>query len=72
MLIEGEDFYKENGYRVFTEVYHKKRGYCCGNGCRHCPFSVTDKYKKKIPNGKGTIRKHNSDSGSIKDSSLAN
>ncbi|UTA70360.1 DUF5522 domain-containing protein [Emticicia sp. 21SJ11W-3] len=23
---------------VFTEVYHKKRGYCCKNGCRHCPF----------------------------------
>ncbi len=46
MLVEGEDFYKENGYRVFTEAYHQKRGYCCGNGCRHCPFSVTDKYKK--------------------------
>ncbi len=26
------DFYLENGYVVFTEVYHKKRGYCCGSG----------------------------------------
>lgn len=32
------DFYYENGYKVFTEEYHKKRGFCCGNGCRHCCF----------------------------------
>lgn len=32
------DFYIENGLRVMTEDYHIKRGYCCGNGCRHCPF----------------------------------
>lgn len=23
---------------VLTEQYHQERGYCCGNGCRHCPF----------------------------------
>jgi hypothetical protein len=23
---------------VLTESYHRERGYCCGNGCRHCPF----------------------------------
>jgi hypothetical protein len=23
---------------VLTESYHLERGYCCGNGCRHCPF----------------------------------
>lgn len=32
------DFYMENGLRVMTEEYHKKRGYCCGSSCRHCPF----------------------------------
>ncbi len=32
------DYYLENGYVVFTENYHKRRGYCCGSGCRHCPF----------------------------------
>lgn len=37
-LVEGEDFYWENGLFVFTETYHRKRGYCCGSGCRHCPF----------------------------------
>mmetsp|Transcript_27624 Transcript_27624/g.76032 ORF Transcript_27624/g.76032 Transcript_27624/m.76032 type:complete len:703 (-) Transcript_27624:957-3065(-) len=37
----GEDFYDdpETGYKVFTEVAHKKRGYCCGSGCRHCPYN---------------------------------
>ena len=33
-----EDFYEEDGKVVFTEEYHKKRGYCCGNGCRHCAY----------------------------------
>jgi 2-iminoacetate synthase ThiH len=38
-LIAGEDFYyNEQGYIVFTEKYHLKKGSCCGNGCRHCPF----------------------------------
>ena len=34
------------GYSVFTELAHKKRGTCCGSGCRHCPFNhvnVSDK-----------------------------
>lgn len=37
-LVEGEDFYREGPYVVFTEAYHRKRGYCCGSGCRHCPW----------------------------------
>ena len=38
-LIEGVDFYyNEQGLMVLTETYHLERGYCCGNGCRHCPF----------------------------------
>ena len=32
------DFYWENGYRVMTESYHRRRGTCCGNACRHCPY----------------------------------
>ena len=35
---EGPDFYWENGYMVFTEWYHLKRGDCCGHDCRHCPY----------------------------------
>lgn len=37
-LQENIDYYLENGLYVFTEAYHRKRGYCCGSGCRHCPF----------------------------------
>ena len=38
-LIEGIDFYyNETGLMVLTEKYHLDRGYCCGSGCRHCPF----------------------------------
>jgi hypothetical protein len=36
-VIEG-DSYLENGFVVFTAQYHLRRGYCCGNGCRHCPY----------------------------------
>ena len=37
-----EDFYMEDGYIVFTEAYHLKRGYCCNSGCRHCPYREND------------------------------
>jgi len=37
-LIEGEDYYREGSYVVFTSAYHLKRGYCCNSGCRHCPY----------------------------------
>ena len=30
--------YPLEGYRVFTEKYHLKRGYCCRSNCRHCPY----------------------------------
>ncbi|MCC5844413.1 MAG: cysteine-rich CWC family protein [Verrucomicrobia bacterium] len=34
---EGE-YYFEKGRMVFTRDYLLRRGYCCGNGCRHCPY----------------------------------
>jgi len=38
--IEGEDYYvSEAGLVVFTAKYLLERGYCCGNGCRHCPYN---------------------------------
>ena len=38
-LQEGIDYYlNEQGLMVLTEKFHRDRGYCCGNGCRHCPF----------------------------------
>ena len=35
---DNREFYTENGYTVFTELYHRKRGFCCGNKCRHCCY----------------------------------
>jgi hypothetical protein len=35
---EGDYYLSKEGYRVFTEQYHLKRGYCCKSGCRHCPY----------------------------------
>ena len=28
----------KTGFAVITERMHRKRGSCCGNACRHCPF----------------------------------
>ena len=33
-----KDYYFENGLMVMTEQYHLRRGFCCGNECRHCPY----------------------------------
>jgi len=39
-LIEGIHYYlNEQGYMVLTAKYLLDRGYCCGNGCRHCPYN---------------------------------
>ncbi len=32
------DFYFDAGLVVFTASYHRRRGYCCENNCRHCPY----------------------------------
>ncbi|HLX93202.1 MAG TPA: DUF5522 domain-containing protein [Puia sp.] len=37
---EGVDYYFDsNGLFVLTERYLMQRGFCCGNGCRHCPYN---------------------------------
>lgn len=36
------DFYFEGGLMVFTAEYHRRRGFCCGSGCRHCPYPGKD------------------------------
>ena len=36
--LKQEEFYWENGKMVMTEAYHKRRGFCCNNGCRHCAY----------------------------------
>jgi hypothetical protein len=48
MLVEELDYYIENGLYVFTERYLLARGYCCKNGCRHCPYG----FKRELPEPK--------------------
>jgi hypothetical protein len=48
--LDPEDYYKtEEGYIIFTEKYHLKRGHCCKSGCKHCPYG----YDKKTGAVKG-------------------
>lgn len=52
---DKEDYYMTpEGYLVFTEKYHLKRGYCCQSGCKHCPWknksSKPASEKPEIPN----------------------
>ncbi|MFY8090131.1 MAG: DUF5522 domain-containing protein [Chitinophagaceae bacterium] len=50
-LTPDKDFYyDDNGYMVFTETYHLKKGYCCGHGCRHCPYNY-----ESVPEPKRSI-----------------
>lgn len=42
-LVEGEDYYVEGGLYIFTREYLLKRGYCCDNNCRHCPYRKRDR-----------------------------
>lgn len=36
----NEDTYidPETGYNVFTAKFLLERNFCCGCGCRHCPY----------------------------------
>ena len=42
-LEEGDFYWTKEGYRVFTEQYLLKRGYCCESNCRHCPYGFNKK-----------------------------
>lgn len=56
---EGIHYYiNEEGYVVLTEKYHLDRGYCCGNGCLHCPFdyeNVPEPRRSEMKKEKKTI-----------------
>ena len=37
--VEGVHYYfNEDGLVVLTRQYHLEKGFCCGNGCLHCPY----------------------------------
>ena len=43
----GDFYFTAEGYVVWTENYHLKRGYCCQSGCRHCPYGNSPQDRKK-------------------------
>ena len=51
-MTEGEDYYIDaSGLLVFTAKYLERRGTCCGQGCRHCPFhyiNVSEPARSKL------------------------
>jgi hypothetical protein len=49
-FVEGEDYYFENGLMVFTARFLLKRGYCCNNGCRNCPYPKNEDHSKNSSN----------------------
>ncbi|MBS1775646.1 MAG: hypothetical protein JSS64_05120 [Bacteroidetes bacterium] len=45
---EQNDFYRlSDGRMVMTEAAHLRRGYCCGNGCLHCPYQYVNVVEPK-------------------------
>jgi hypothetical protein len=38
-MADSPDYYiDDDGMFVMTATFHLKRGYCCGNRCKHCPY----------------------------------
>jgi hypothetical protein len=38
-LEEGKDYYiNEEGLLVLTKEFLLRRGFCCKNNCKHCPY----------------------------------
>lgn len=51
MLVENIDYtLDEYGNLVFTATYHLKRGYCCKNRCKNCPWKYGQRKKKRNAN----------------------
>lgn len=42
-VLPGDFYFDSDGLMVFTAAYLRRRGYCCDNGCRHCPYKETKK-----------------------------
>ena len=47
---DDESYSNPDGLVIFTAEYLLSRGYCCGNGCRNCPYDY-----KNVPEPKRTL-----------------
>ena len=41
-LKEGVDYTVDKGLLIFTAHFLEKRGYCCENRCKNCPYGIHD------------------------------
>lgn len=50
----GQAFYRDpqSGLYVQTSAQLAKRGHCCGNGCRHCPYPEAEQARAGRPGAK--------------------
>lgn len=42
-----ESYSNNDGLIIFTAEYLMQRGYCCGNGCKHCPYDYKNVLEPK-------------------------
>lgn len=47
--VRGDTYLTPDGRLVFTAEYHLRRGYCCGSGCRHCPYDAEGRPQTWLP-----------------------
>lgn len=50
-VLAGEPMYSDpdSGFSVFTAVALAARGFCCGSGCRHCPYDLDQQHRAGRP-----------------------
>jgi hypothetical protein len=49
-LVENIDYVidKKSGLMILTSYFLSKRGYCCGNNCKNCPYHPKSTKGNKI------------------------
>lgn len=47
---DDDEPYSSKGFEALTAEYLLNRGYCCGNGCKNCPFDY-----KNVPEPRRTL-----------------
>lgn len=58
-LVKGIDYeLDELGRFVLTRRYHLRRGYCCGSGCRNCPYDPAVKGNRVLKKAVDTCEKN--------------
>lgn len=63
LMDDDETYSNNNKLIVFTAEYLLQRGYCCGNGCKNCPYD----YKAVPEPRRSLLLKQRNDSLNHKD-----